>query len=59
MIRLEKRPTPSRAWTYATPVLAVLLTMVAGGVMFAALGKNPLLAIRTIFYDPVFGEFAF
>ncbi|RYH06854.1 ABC transporter permease [Tropicimonas sp. IMCC6043] len=57
--RLEKRPTPSQAWTWATPVLAVLLTMVAGGLMFAALGKNPFLAIKTIFYDPVLGEFAF
>ncbi|SDJ98423.1 ABC transporter permease [Aliiruegeria lutimaris] len=59
MIRLEKRPTPSRAWTYATPVLAVALTMLAGGLMFAALGKNPFLAIKTIFYDPILGEFAF
>ncbi|MFV0334948.1 MAG: ABC transporter permease [Tropicimonas sp.] len=59
MIRLEKRPTPSRLWTWATPVLAVLMTMVAGGLMFAALGKNPFLAIKTIFHDPILGEFAF
>ena len=58
MIRLEKRPSPSKAWTAATPLLAVVLTMVAGGVMFAALGKNPVVAIRTIFWDPLFGEFA-
>ena len=54
MIRLEKRPTPSRFWTAATPVVAVLLTMVAGGILFAILGKNPFEAIRTIFYDPLF-----
>ena len=54
MIRLEKRPTPSRFWTAATPVVAVLLTMVAGGILFAVLGKNPFEAIRTIFYDPLF-----
>ncbi|MGL4310263.1 MAG: ABC transporter permease [Paracoccaceae bacterium] len=58
MFRLEKRPTPSRAWTVATPPLAVLATMIAGGLMFAALGANPFLAIRTIFWDPLFGEFA-
>jgi simple sugar transport system permease protein len=58
MIRLEKRPNPSRFWLYATPVVAVLLTMVAGGLMFAALGKNPFEVIRTIFWDPLFGEFA-
>ncbi|MBC7156808.1 MAG: ABC transporter permease [Rhodobacteraceae bacterium] len=54
MLRLEKRPTPSRAWTLATPLLAVALTMVAGGVMFAILGKDPVAAIRTIFWDPLF-----
>ncbi|HDR28944.1 ABC transporter permease [Rhodovulum sp.] len=56
MIRLEKRPQPSRAWTVATPLLAVALTMVAGGLMFALLGKDPVVAIRTIFWDPLFNE---
>lgn len=59
MLTLEKRPSPSRNWTLATPVLAVALTMVAGGILFAFLGENPVVAIRTIFWDPVFGEFAF
>ena len=59
MIRLEKRATPSRTWAYATPLVAVVLTMIAGGVMFAALGTDPLVAIRTIFWDPILGEFAF
>ena len=27
--------------------------------MFALLGKDPVVAIRTIFWDPIFGEFAF
>lgn len=59
MIRLEKRPMPSTAWAWATPLVAVLATMIAGGFLFAFLGKDPLVAIRTIFWDPVFGEFAF
>ena len=59
MIRLEKRPTPSRAWAWATPLVAVIATMIAGGMLFAALGKDPVAAIRTIFWDPIFGEFAF
>lgn len=54
MIRLEKRAEPSRLWTALTPVLAVLITMVAGGVLFALLGADPLEAIRTIFWDPIF-----
>jgi simple sugar transport system permease protein len=59
MIRLEKRPAPSARLAAITPVLAVLTTMVAGGILFALLGKDPLVAIRTIFWDPLFGEFAF
>ncbi len=58
MIVLEKRPNPSRAWALATPVLAVLATMVAGGLLFLALDKDPFVAIRTIFWDPLFGDFA-
>lgn len=58
MLKLEKRPSPSRLWTWGAPLVAVVLTMLAGGLMFAALGKNPFEAIRTIFWDPVFGEFA-
>ena len=54
MFILEKRPTPSRFWMAATPVLAVILTMIAGGLMFAILGKDPFEAIRTIFWDPLF-----
>lgn len=56
MIHLEKRPEPSRLWTVITPLLAVLMTMIVGGIMFAALGKPPLEAIRTIFWDPLFNE---
>jgi len=59
MIVLEKRPQPSRVWSFATPLVAVLATMIAGGLLFAALGKNPVEAIRIIFYDPLFGEFAY
>jgi simple sugar transport system permease protein len=59
MIVLEKRPQPSRAWSLATPLVAVLATMIAGGLLFALLGKNPVEAISTIFWEPLFGEFAF
>jgi ABC-type uncharacterized transport system permease subunit len=41
MIRLEKRKQTSRFWTYVTPILAVVLTMIFGGVLFAILGKDP------------------
>ncbi len=59
MIALVKRPEPSKTMSYLTPVLAVVLTFVFGGLLFAVLGKNPIEAILTIFWQPLFGEFAF
>ncbi|MEP1964299.1 ABC transporter permease [Tateyamaria sp.] len=59
MIHLEKRPQPSQAMSWATPLLAVLATMFFGGLLFAVLGKDPVEAILTIFWEPLFGEFSF
>ena len=59
MIRIEARAQPSQMMAYATPLLAVLLTMLFGGILFAVLGKDPVAAIATIFWEPIFGEFAF
>jgi ABC-type uncharacterized transport system permease subunit len=59
MIALIKRPEPSRAFSVAAPLLAVLATMIFGGLLFAVLGKDPVAAITTIFWEPLFGEHAF
>lgn len=59
MIALEKRPQPSQVWSLAAPVVAVLLTMVAGAALFASLGQDPLEALAKIFWEPLFGEFSF
>ena len=55
MIRLEPRSETSRLWQFGAPVAAVLATMLAGGVLFALMGFDPVAAIRTIFWDPLFG----
>ncbi len=55
MLSLEKRPAPSSLWGWGTPILAVVATMIAGGVLFALLGKDPVLALKAIFFDPLFG----
>ena len=41
MIRLEPRKETSKVLLYATPVMAVVVTIVLGMVMFAALGFAP------------------
>ncbi|MFV0386765.1 ABC transporter permease [Paracoccus sp. (in: a-proteobacteria)] len=55
MIRLVPRTEASVIWQFATPLLAVLATMITGGVLFAIMGYDPVAAIRTIFWDPLFG----
>jgi len=59
MLKLEKRPQPSAFWSYAAPIVAVLITMVFGAALFAALGKAPIEALSKIFWEPLFGEFNF
>lgn len=58
MWRLEPRASAPLAWQVAAPVLAVLATMLAGGILFALMGHDPVAAIRTIFWDPLFGQAA-
>lgn len=58
MIQFVPRSTSSTFWQIATPVMAVLATMIAGGILFAIMGHDPVAAIRTIFWDPLFGPAA-
>ncbi len=53
MFRLEPRKELSRKMFYLTPLLALALTLVAGGIMFIALGKDPFTALYTIFIGPL------
>ena len=53
MPRLETRKEPSRLMLYATPFLAVALTIIAGLVMFELMGKDPVRAMTIIFVEPL------
>ena len=53
MFSLEQRPTPSKLMGILSPVLAVLLTVLCGAVMFIALGKDPLAGLAVFFVEPV------
>jgi len=52
-LELEARPEPSRLMGWLSPLLAAALTVVAGFVLFAALGKNPVEAFYTFFVYPI------
>lgn len=53
MLRLEQRREPSMAMVYVAPIVAVGLTLAAGSVLFAALGHDPVRALRVFFVEPV------
>ena len=53
MIRLEARPEASKFWTYASPVLALLVTVLIGIVLFSALGKDPVKGLQVFFWEPI------
>jgi len=50
---LERRPTPSRAMLFASPLIAAVAMLVTGFILFSALGKNPLAAFNVFFLEPV------
>ncbi|MFC3074197.1 ABC transporter permease [Shinella pollutisoli] len=52
-IELEKRPRPSTLLSVLSPFLALALTVVAGGIMFALIGKNPVAALYSFFVEPL------
>jgi ABC-type uncharacterized transport system permease subunit len=52
-IELEKRPKASRFFTFASPVIALVLTLVCGGLLFGALGYDPFNALYLYFIDPL------
>jgi ABC-type uncharacterized transport system permease subunit len=53
MLELEPRQEPSRAMAYASPLLAVVLTLASGFVLFSMLGKDPVQAFYVFFVKPV------
>ncbi len=58
MLRLEPRPQPSQWMSIASPVLALLVTVVVGLVLFAALGKDPLRALGMFLVEPIRSGYA-
>lgn len=50
---LEARAMPSPAMRWLSPVIAALLTIAGGAVLFAALGKDPVEALGVFFLYPL------
>ena len=59
LIRLEPRGEASRALAYLTPLLAVVLTVASGLVLFALLGHDPFVSVYTFFIVPINSAYGF
>jgi general nucleoside transport system permease protein len=57
-IQLIPRAEASRFWTLASPVLALLLTVVIGIILFSALGKDPVRGLQVFFWEPIKSGYA-
>ncbi len=58
MLKLEARPQPSRAMSYASPLLALGLTVIIGVILFVLLGKDPLRGLQMFFVEPIKNGYA-
>ena len=58
MLRLEPRPAPSRAWTWASPLLALAITVVIGVILFSVMGKDPVRGLQVFFWEPIKSAYA-
>jgi len=52
-LRLERRDVPSDAMRLLSPVIAVGIATIGAAILFAALGRDPLACLRTLFLAPL------
>jgi len=58
MWKLEARPEPSAFWRIASPLLALVLTVILGVLLFLALGKDPVKGLQVFFWEPIRSAYA-
>lgn len=52
-LKLEKRAEPSRLMLYASPIGAVIVTMIVGAIIFSVIGYDGIGAVYQVFIAPV------
>ena len=58
MLKLEARPQPSQAMSVASPLIALLITVLVGVLLFTVLGKDPLRGLQMFFVEPIKNGYA-
>ena len=51
--RLERRPEASQLMSYASPLIAIVLMLIGGLLLFIALGKDPIEGFKVFFINPI------
>ncbi len=57
-LKLEARPQNSTLWTYASPLLALAITVAIGICLFVLLGKDPIRGLQMFFWEPIRSGYA-
>ena len=58
ILKLEARPQNSTLWTYASPLLALAITVAIGICLFILLGKYPIRGLQMFFWEPIRSGYA-
>ena len=58
MLKLEVRPQPSKVMSLASPVIALVITVLVGVALFALLGKDPVKGLQVFFVEPLKSAYA-
>ncbi len=53
MIKIEKRNDIPKILYFFTPIIAIVLTIIGGGIIFFVLGFNPIQALKFFFVTPI------
>ena len=53
-----QRQQPSRFWRLASPLLALVLTVVLATLLFVLLGKDPVQGLKVFFWEPIKSGYA-
>ena len=53
-----QRQQPSRFWRLASPLLALVLTVVLASLLFVLLGKDPVQGLKVFFWEPIKSGYA-
>ena len=59
MFILERRVQQSKSWLALSPIMAIVLTILSGIIIFSVIDKDPWISLYTFFIQPLTTGFGF